>query len=196
MNKIGFVWLFIIAASVLSISVANAQDSPLTFGIKAGVNYSDFSGDVKGTKRVFKYQFGVTVDYELVGNMYFQSGLEFLTKGSKIKSSNAKYNPMYLQVPLHLAYKYEIAPATKLVVSVGPYLAYGIGGKMKTGTKTDFFGKDKFKRFDFGLGAGLGLEFGKIVVIGGYDFGLTNISDVKGTKVRNGNAYLTLGYRF
>jgi len=198
MKKIRIIWLFILAASFTCVSLVNAQDSPLTFGVKGGVNYSNFGGDLKSTKNVIKYQFGVTVDYEIIGGIYLQSGLELVTKGSKTKSSgtNTKYNPMYLQVPIHFAYKHEIAEGTKLVVSLGPYAAYGIGGKVKGETKENIFGKNRFQRFDFGIGGGLGVEFGKIAVMAGYDFGLTNISDMKGVDVKNRNAYLTLGYKF
>jgi len=185
---------------VIGNGVVNAQDKPVTLGVKAGANLSSFSGDIKKTNYMFKYQFGITADLALSENLYVITGLDLQTKGTKSKpsgSANVKYNPMYLQLPVHAAYKFNVGQNTRFVAEAGPYVAYGISGKMKgNGEKVNFFGDHRFKRFDFGLGAGVGLEFGNIVVKGGYDFGLLNIAKEKGVKARNHNAYLTLGYHF
>ena len=200
MNKVKIIWLLIVSAILLGVSAAYAQEPPVQFGVKGGLNLSNFGGDMEDTKAVFKYQFGVTADVAFTENIYLQTGLEFLTKGSKHKpetGTSIKYNPMYLQLPVRVAYKFEIMPGTKLFINAGPYVAYGIGGKIKGGdSKVDIFDDDRLKRFDYGIGGGVGVEFGKFTVSVGYDFGLANISDVKGTKVRNQNAFITLGYRF
>lgn len=187
-----------ITALVICTGTVSAQDKFATFGVKGGANLSSFSGDLNKTNYVFKYQFGVTADLALTENFYIITGLDLQTKGTKQKlTPNVKYNPMYLQIPVHAAYKFDIAPKTKFVVEAGPYLAYGISGKVKSGgEKVNIFGDDRFKRFDMGLGAGVGIELNKFVIKGGYDFGLLDVSDVKGVKARNHNAYLTLGYHF
>ena len=207
----------IIIALLLAMGI-QAQDKPLTFGVKAGVNLSNFSGDVEDNKAKPGFNVGVTVDYALTSDLYLLSGLEFTTKGAKSEyeeteqgvkvNVTATANPMYLQLPVHLGYKIGISENTKIVLHAGPYLAYGIGGKLKEEAKanvagvnanvsadTDFFGKEAFKNFDFGLGLGAGVEFGKINAGLGYDLGLANISREDG-KLRNMNAYLTVGYKF
>lgn len=200
MKKRIFTLLSAMVALVIGTGTLNAQDKFLTLGVKAGTNLSSFNGDINKTNYVFKYQFGVTADLAFTENFYVITGLDLQTKGTKSKpknSYNIKYNPMYLQIPIHAAYKFDIAPKNKFVVEAGPYLAYGISGKMKGGgEKVNIFGDDRFKRFDFGLGAGVGVELNKFVIKGGYDFGLVDICDVKGVKARNHNAYLTLGYHF
>lgn len=185
--------LFVFAGSV------SAQDSFLTLGIKGGANLSNYSGDIDDNKYVFKYQFGITADMALTDNFYLITGLDFQTKGAKSKpdvGQEVKFNPMYLQIPVHAAYKFDIATDTRFVVEAGPYFAYGIGGKMKGEEKHNIFKDDRFKRFDLGLGAGIGVEYKMFALKGGYDFGLLDISDMSGIKARNHNAYLTLGYRF
>lgn len=210
-----------VCLSLLGLSVS-AQDSPLTWGIKAGVNLSnasikDHSGDMKA--RV-GFQVGVTLDYAITNDFYFQSGLSFTTKGAKNEyefipqdtghkeKSTKKINQMYLQLPIMAAYKLEVAPDTKIVFNAGPYFAYGIGGKIKTDivetdsegnlgkNKFDTFSDNRLKRFDFGLGAGVGAEFGQIVVGLNYELGLANIADWQGGSYKNRNASLTLGYKF
>lgn len=202
-----------------------AQDNPITFGVKGGVNLSNFGGDgADGMDAKIGFNVGLTVDYALTQDLYLLTGLEFTMKGGKDEGSVSMIhpdygtisfsgkendNPMYLQIPIHLGYKLAVTDATKIVFRAGPYVAYGIGGKTKVEGKfikdgttidldgdSDFFGKDMAKRFDFGLGLGVGAEFGKIGATLGYDFGLANIAPSGGGKVRNMNAYLTLGYKF
>ncbi len=200
MNKMRLTMVAVITVLTIGATQVKAQEKPVTFGVKAGVNLSTFGGDMKNTKSTFKYQVGITADIALTNNLYVLTGLDFQTKGSKYSpksAPNIKYNPMYLSIPAHLGYKFELLPGTKLVINAGPYIAYGIGGKAKgDGNSEKIFGDNRFKRLDYGVGGGIGFEFGKFCVNGGYDLGLANVSDVKGNKIKNRNAYLTLGYKF
>lgn len=212
----------LLAATLIMVGVSlNAQDNPFTFGVKAGVNMSNMNGDVTGNKVRFGYNIGVTVDYAINQDWYILSGLQYTTKGvnfDKIGGVKPSVHAAYLQLPIHAAYKLEVTPSTTLVFHAGPYLAYGINGKSKLGPnddvevdiegiedleglvnsllnkKTNTF--DTFKRFDAGLGLGIGAEFGKIALDLGWDFGLVNILDKYDGSVRNANAYLTVGYKF
>ena len=215
-----------------AVTAVAAQDSPVSFGIKGGVNLSNFGGDALELKdgslkyddknALVGFQAGITIDYQLASSLYLLTGLEFTTKGAKYESSLAgistelKQTPMYLQIPVHIGFKLGITDATKLVFHAGPYAAYGIGGKTKvtgdlagwTGeTETDFFGDDTFKKFDWGLGLGVGLELGKLTFNVGYDLGLADIAqnEIKiggvtvsnnDAKVRTQTAYATVGIKF
>ena len=181
---------------------SQAQDQALQFGVKAGVNLSNFTGDYESKDAKVGFNAGLTVDYALSPEIYLLSGLEFTTKGAKFKdedNASVTANSYYLQLPIHLGYKFKVADDTKLVLHAGPYLAYGVGGKIKTklgslSTETDFF-EDGVKRFDAGLGLGAGVEFGKFSVGLGYDFGLTKLADGDGSP-KNMNASLSVGYKF
>ena len=185
----------LVALTVGAIQV-NAQDKPVTFGVKAGVNLSTLGADLKDSKHVLKYQFGVTADILLVDHLYVITGLDFQAKGTKL--NDVKYNPMYLQLPATIGYKFDLGVDARLVLNAGPYISYGIGGKTKGGEdgSQKLFKDDIFKRFDYGVVGGVGVELGMFTVGAGYDLGLGNISDVKGTKARNRNAYITLGVKF
>ncbi|MCC8186784.1 MAG: PorT family protein [Bacteroides sp.] len=177
-----------------------AQEKPVTWGIKAGTNLSTFGGDMKNTKSVLRYQVGITADVALTNNLYLLTGLDLQTKGAKYSpksASDIKYNPMYLQLPVNLGYKFDVGSNIRLVVHAGPYLAYGIGGKARSdGNKQSVFGNNRLKRSDYGLMGGAGMEIGNIAIHAGYEYGLANVSDAKGTKIRNRNPYLTVGYKF
>lgn len=201
----------LIALALLVSAGASAQ-TPISFGVKAGANLANFGGkDVSGTDAKIGFNVGLTADINVAPSLYVLTGLELTTKGAKAdgavdedgEKADVTFNPMYLQLPIHLGYKLEVAPGTNIVFRAGPYLAYGVGGKFKAKSEgvegsIDFFGdgENQFggKRFDFGLGGGVGAEFGPIGVTLGYDFGMAKV--LKDAKTYNRNAYLSVGYRF
>ncbi len=111
---------------------------------------------------------------------------------------------MYLQIPVHFAYKQDVTPGTRIVFHAGPYVAYGVGGKSKVTAgnvtlESDMvFGEGilQFKSFDAGLGLGVGAEFGPIILDLGWDMGLLDISNIDDGSIKNQNAYLSVGFRF
>lgn len=203
-----------------------AQSTP-ELGIRGGASLANFGGsklkNLNEKDAKFGFLGGITLDLPLAENLYIQSGLDFVTKGAKYKSNSsiasasAKFNPMYLQLPIHIAYKIPVTMQTKIVLGVGPYIAYGLGGKIKTegsvlglsgSSEYDFFGKNGLaKRFDVGAGINAGVEFGKIAITLGYDLGFMNILDKSDDKIqanfdkdspslRNQSAFLALGLKF
>lgn len=208
----------IVAAILLTIGV-RAQDKPLTFGVKAGMNISNFSGDFEDTKAKIGFNAGVTLDFALTNDLYLLTGLEFTSKGAKVnEDTNLKMNLSYLQLPVHAGYKLTVANGTRIVFHAGPYIAYAADGKWKVKGVEDgvgVFGDEaeaaglKMKRFDFGLGFGVGAEFGKFNAEVNCDFGLVNIADfgmidledlgkfdASSVSVKNMNVGISLGYKF
>ena len=134
-------------------------------------------------------------------------------KGAKIDGgsiASIKFNPYYLEVPVHVGYKYAVNDDFALFGNVGPYIAVGLFGKAKAkvdgniadlgelGTNSaseDIFGDDGLKRFDFGLGLKAGVEFSKKYQFAiSYDFGLVEVAKDLGMK--NRNLMISLGYMF
>lgn len=186
---------------MVALMVATIASAQVSFGIKGGINMSNIV-DIEMTRTEFKpkigFNIGVAADYEFMPSMAVQTGLFFTTKGAKTESSsgNGSIDMMYLQVPVHFAYKLNVTPGTRVVFHAGPYLAYGIGGKSSFdgGDKSNTFSSNLFKPFDAGLGLGVGAEFGPFLVDIGWDRGLVQIyNDVK---MNNQNAYLSVGYKF
>ena len=137
-------------------------------------------------------------------------GVLLSLKGAKVDGGalgSIKLNPCYLEIPVHIGYKYAVNDNFTLFANAGPYIGIGLFGKLKTtgeiknelessvGTSSEnIFGDDGFKRFDLGLGLKAGMEFSKKYQISiGYDFGLTETSDA-GTK--NRNLMISLGFMF
>lgn len=185
---------------LLSTTMMNAQLLPVSLGIKGGANLSNFSAD--GYKSKSGFNAGLTVDLNLPSNMAIMSGLEVTTKGAKHEEGDFSINAMYLQLPVHLGYKFGI-PGVRFHFNFGPYFAQGIGGKTKginsegSSIKYDTFGDnpEQMKKFDWGIGMGIGATLlGKIQVRVGYDHGLTKVSQIG--KIKNRNAYISAGFIF
>lgn len=183
---------------VVMLAVVSAVSAQVDFGVKGGINMSNVSG-LGNTKAKVGFNIGVSADYDFAPNMGIQSGLFVSTKGFKVKGEildekiNFNANLVYLQLPVHFAYKIDVTPGTRVFLHGGPYAAYGVGGS--TGdSDIKAFGKNGFKPFDAGLGIGAGVELGRLFFDLGWDFGLVNIARMG--DVKNQNAYLSVGYKF
>lgn len=175
---------------------ALAGFSQARFDVKVGILMANVNAN-KATTMKTGYAFGVGMDYPINNKWTFQPGLMFTGKGYKVFDVKAK--PHYLEIPLLAAFKAPISDKVNFVANVGPYLAFGLGGKTKTENKgalvsTNYFGDDKAKRFDLGIQYGIGAEFGDILLnlTGQYGF----ISPFDDSYARNLAFTLTLGYRF
>jgi hypothetical protein len=69
-----------------------------------------------------------------------------------------------------------------------------VGGES---SKPDTFSSDGLKRFDFGLGLRAGVSmFDHYRIYVGYDWGLVDIAQVSGDKIKNRNLYVGAAYMF
>ncbi|MCE5205859.1 MAG: PorT family protein [Porphyromonadaceae bacterium] len=196
---------------VTMLAIVTAVSAQVNLGIKGGINMSNYYGDELSEKNAkIGFHIGLSADYEFTPNSALQTGLFFTTKGLKTQDAdwNAEYseNLMYLQLPVHYAYKMDVTPGTRIVFHGGPYAAYGVGGSRNASVGNinaewdvdNIFGDGtvQYKPFDAGLGLGVGAEFGPILVDLGWDMGLVNISRTSNGDIKNQNAYLSLGYKF
>lgn len=203
MKKIVLTAVFALAA-VLGTGIY--AQNPVEVGVKGGLNISNFTGDIDNARGKAGFNIGLTLDYELAPSIYLMTGIEYTLKGANAddEGSSANMNIGYIQVPIHLGYKMPIAPETNFVIHAGPYLAYATKATIDYGdVSVNWFGDDydnssKPNRFDAGLGAGVGLEFGRIVLGLDVDYGLVNINqyDDGYDGYRNINTNLSIGYKF
>lgn len=185
------------------------SDAPIRFGITAGVNFANMSYDVNGVSvspdSRTGFNVGLTVDIPLIESIYIKTGLGYTVKGSKLEVGNyeEKSSPAYLELPILASYRYDFSDAAQLQFNVGPYLAYGIGGKVKVTDgsdedEEDFFGDDSdTKRFDAGLHIGAGITVAQHYYLGvAYQWGWVNINEDSDLTVKNKNFMINLGYIF
>lgn len=191
---------------VAMLAIVTAASAQLNLGIKGGMNYSNIMGGNASDlyKAKIGFNVGLAADYEFAPSSAIQTGLFFTTKGANFKGTEkSSIDLMYLQIPIHYAYKVDVTPGTRVVLHAGPYVAYGVSGKAKSGSNSvDLFKEyeilgNKYSamdRFDAGLGLGVGAEFGPFLVDLGWDMGLVKLN--KNSDYKNMNASLSVGYKF
>jgi hypothetical protein len=134
-------------------------------------------------------------DGEFVDHLRLLTGLEFIQKHSK--DEGTKIHTNYLQVPIVALYNHDLDDERKVFGGLGPYLAYGIGGKIEgDGFSEKAFDEDfGFKRFDAGLTFTAGYKFHKNWSVRlAYDLGLANIEQDSFDKAKNRCFSVNLGY--
>lgn len=185
---------------------ALAGFSQVKWDARVGMNFSNMT-KFENTKVLPGFQLGVGMDYGFSENWSLQSGLMISSKGYKVKDY-AKVRPIYLDIPILAAYKFNISDNTKFVINAGPYLAFGLGGKCKFDEGGDyklFKGEDgedaKYSRFDLGIQYGIGLEIGDHYLVNltgqnGFISPFDYPDGYDGDKPKNMTFSIGVGYRF
>lgn len=126
---------------ILSAPLADAQDvekRKISFAVLGGINFQnltglDHSGDKLANDLLTGYHVGVNVQIPIAPAFCFQPGLLYSLKGAKNNSgaiaSTTKVS--YIEMPLNLVYKGKLGNGY-VMVGFGPYVGFGIGGKVIT----------------------------------------------------------------
>lgn len=220
----------ILAAAMLGVFAAHGQ---VRFGIVAGYNHShaDIKADVYYMKDlsysgVSGFRAGLITDVPLGPNFSLQPGLQYAGRGYKAGgvvpgpadgpvnvTLTAHYH--YLELPVNFLYNLPLGPG-KLVAGIGPFLAYGISGRLST-NYAGYFGpeekviflekqrdyeaivarKQYLRPFNAGAGITLGYTFDAgILVAGNYNMGLTDVEPNPAISHKSRSWSISVGYLF
>jgi len=212
--------MLMVASAIALTVMASAQTTEGTsFGFKAGVNFQNLTGkDVNGDKLDNKLKaglaLGVNAQIPVATDFYIQPGVEFNQKGAKSNDGNYTTSLSYIDIPVSLVYKPMLGTG-RLILGFGPYVGFGVGGKVKGGGSTadvkfdnditisDFnTGNAYFKRLDAGANFLAGYEMSsKLSLQLNAQLGLVKINpkieEVPNdqSSVKNTGFGLSLGYR-
>ena len=186
--------LFLIAVVTASFTTVKAQDN-LRWGVTAGMNVSKMSTAGLGNK--VGYHVGARAELglpQVANGLYLDAAALISAKGAKTDAGDLggiNVNATYLEIPIHVGYKYTVNDNFNVFGSFGPYFGIGLFGKTKvdeldyngshelvnTSYKYNTFG-DGYKRFDMGVGFNVGVEIQQKYRISlGYDFGFIKTND-------------------
>ncbi len=204
-----------------------AQDkTPATFGIRAGINFQNFNGkNITGAKlkndMLVGFNAGVNVEIPVAPDFVLQPGLLFSLKGSQANDESiidGKVMVDYIELPVNFIFK-PVLGNGRLLLGLGPYVAYGVTGKAK-GTiagidiekdikfennlgSSPVLGEVYLKPFDAGANLLAGYEFGSGISFQlNAQLGLLKINPgYEGdsndeTSVKNTGFGISVGYRF
>ena len=209
----------IVLTTMVTLAALSTQAQKTTFGVRAGVNFQNINGkDAADDKLDFKlktgFHVGANAEIPIADEFYLQPGVLFSTKGAKADEGDGKVNIAYIEVPINFLYKGDLGDG-KLLLGVGPYIAFGVGGKIKEGgneadlkfkneiTPAEAMADPYLKRIDAGGNLLAGYEFNnKFSFQLNAQLGLVKINPkIKGvsnddTKWKNTGFGLSVGYRF
>lgn len=216
-KRILFAFMFVMAAAGSAVA-----QGKITFGPKIGVDYTHFWGKDATHGGQFNYQAGMFMEYRFNDKFALAPEVVFAAQGGKydfgyydpdpnspyadrlgIYDRPATFHMNYINVPF--MFKYYVTPS--LSIDFGPQLGINVYSKVTIGQ--DPLGKDKkevvnlrenTKPLDLGLGLGATYNITeKAFVQARYTMGMTYSYEVKapnGVKDKNGNAQISIGFRF
>jgi|SRR6056297_686802 len=173
--------LFMTAAMV---QYANAQ-SPVSFGLKAGMNISNFSGSDFEYDAKTGVMVGATLDISLPAIPFgIVSGVNYTQKGAKVEdeSASGKVKLDYIEVPVMA--KFQLGPPGPITPHflIGPYIGFNMNAEAEFDDGGFFVGSDISdftKSTEFGGVAAVGLDFNlgvtKLNAQARYSYGFTSV---------------------
>ena len=187
---------------------AEMAQKTFTFGPKIGLDYTHQCGENVNDESALNYQAGVFMEYRFSNKFAIAPEVVFATH-ARPKMEWAEwlyhdpaidvtttYQTNYINIPVMFKYY----ATSSLSIDLGPQFGFKVydkyTDKWEEGGK-EMKEKDNMghRNFDFGLGLGATYNFNeKVFVQLRYTLGLVPLS--KGSNARNGNAQLSIGYRF
>ena len=191
------------------------------FGIRIGMTAASLSGeDVTVDGRSYSTDLGAKAGMTLAGvvglrvsnntPLFLESGVYYTERGGKKDKFQVSYNN--LEFPILIKYGIKATDDIALLPFVGPYFSYAIGGKTKqlfdqSGNpvekvqKVGTFDEKKaytggLKRANMGFKLGCGVEYNKLYLELGYQFGVTNISKLDDMSTRSNAFFANFGVNF
>lgn len=191
-----------ICVVLIILNTGSYAQSPVSFQVKVGTGLASMWGKNTEENAKFAYKVGVGMEYGFNKTWALQPSLNFVSKGAKEDGKDlgkATVNMLYLELPVMLSARLHLTKTSNLVISGGPYVAYGVGGKTSVDVwlsipsstgfqkvhqkyKLNTFGSMTngnmgCKRFDAGIGLGIAYEYRRIVVGLEGQLGLVKIHD-------------------
>jgi len=188
---------------VLILLVVGTTQAQIRLGVKAGANASGFfniSTVADEQSPAYNFHIGGVMQYDF-WIFTLQPELIYSQKGGLLKDADDKYylkqyagltedapelryTSHHIELPVNLLYKVNIGK-TKVFAEVGPYVSLNLGGTFNGSKKIfdNYTAQMPFRLFDYGVGAGAGLEYKKFQLSVKWDWGLNWL----GTKVPNVN---------
>jgi hypothetical protein len=195
MKKLMFICLVLFSTQSFSQSFTQGLLQRMEFGLKAGVNYSNFTNAGFATDPLIGFHAGGTVAFKITKNFLIQEEFLFSSEGVKNKSNEFGKEDIklyYVSVPILLKYRTNFGFYAEAGTQVGLKAKEEVAG---------LSGSEFAKKIDFGAVGGIGYQSKIGLGIGvRYIYGVSKVSDlnVSGVKsdFKNSNAQVSVFYVF
>ena len=169
------------------------------YGLSGGYNLnsmianeskSGFHAGLKGEYAFRDAQKGLYTDFGLMISSYGWKSTPAYENGTG-KELEWDTTPYYLNIPIHLGYKFKVNDNLSIFVNAGPYFNIGMFG-----SSNNMFKDGLSPRFDWGIGFRAGVEIARHTQIAiGYDWGMKNAYMNK-PETKNRTFVVSLTYYF
>jgi hypothetical protein len=191
--------LLISLLAILGISFAFGQS---IYGLRAGLNVSNYGGDSEMDSRI-GFHAGMMMQYHMHPMLILQPELLYTQRGAQDEATilgvktELKQTLHYVELPIFL--KLGLGEGNlKFQPYLGPELRYLIAAKYKTkvGSAEQTGDIKDLADLDFGLGIGLDLVFNTNMLFGArYSLGLADVADGS-ADVKNNAFMINLGFLY
>ena len=141
------------------------------------------------------------------GQLLLKGGLQFIQKGSEYSPSDlgdfhGTATLGYLEIPIDILYQFHLGDNGGPFAGLGPYFAYGVGGKNKFKFNgypfsENSFSDSTFKRFDAGLNLTAGYRISCTWSFSiAYELGLVNIVNSNNSGVSGKNQVFSINVAY
>ena len=202
--------LFLVVFVVFAFGFTNAQKT--TFGIKAGLNIANFTGDTGSLGSVSSrmgFVGGGFCEIDLGSKFTLQPELLYSSQGTKSQmvvnldgtdyDVTTKIKLSYINVPIIVKYY----PDKKFSLQFGPQIGFLSSANADVtvlGTTVGVDVKDSFESIDVGMNVGAGYDFTKYISADfRFNLGLANVAKTSpgdNTKLRNSVISISVVYKF
>ena len=205
----------LVMLALLGVLVLPGMAQEFRMGATVGLNVNAPSGDIKGQAGFnagLKAELGLP---EATKGWFMDFGALLSSHGwnsigyydnTTATSLRWESTPYYLNIPVHIGYKFSCSDNLKFFAAAGPYINIGLFGKQTmnstlagksiTSTASNNVFADKVQeRFDWGLGFQFGTElYNHWQLSVGYDWGMKSV--FKGVNMRNRTLSISCAYVF
>lgn len=179
--------LFLVAAITAFGFAANAQT---TFGVKAGLNISNLTGDdIEGANSKTGFNAGGFVTIPVSSMFSVQPELLYSVEGAK--SDDVKLHLNYVNIPVLFQYR-----ASGFIAELGPQIGLLTSAKAKAEGESEDI-KDFFKSSNFSLVIGAAYQLANGLGFGArYNLGLSNIGEAEGSDIKTSTFSVGASFAF
>ncbi|SHG56082.1 Outer membrane protein beta-barrel domain-containing protein [Chryseolinea serpens] len=177
------IFSFVLVSSSNCFSQSFTKDlfKRLSFGVKAGVNYSNFANADFETDGLVGFHAGGLVNFKLNERLSIEEEFLFSLQGAKLKgvlNDTESIKLYYMTVPILLKYRTN----SGIYFEAGPQ----VSALMKEDLDKSLVDGQFAKKLDFGVTAGLGFQAKNGLGIGArYVAGLSDVGDFQSSIVKN-----------
>ena len=193
----------IVIMAILACFGVSALAEGMTYGIKAGVNLADFTGDIEHNESKLVFGGGLFLNYAFTDIFSIQPELLYMMRGTKHEQlENTGYHLTYFEVPVLVKLSLPTDAAFVPHAFAGPSFGFLRDATLEM-TNIENDAKDLFNSVDYGAVLGTGIDFmigqGRLLLDARYSFSLSNIvndEEEDEDELKNSGITIMLGYGY